>query len=135
MKNLTIRSLPLVLIALVYIASLPTQKAAAQNETVEEKVDKMPEPQGGMSGLMSYLGGNIKYPEAAREKGIEGVVMVSFVVKKEGEISDVAIIRGIGAGCDQEAMRVVKSMPKWTPGEKDGAKVNTQMQLPIKFKL
>ncbi len=108
---------------------------AQTSEEVHEKVDVMPMPPGGMDGLMTFMGENLKYPAQAKEKGIEGVVVVSFVVKKDGTIANAEILRGIGAGCDAEALRVVQSFPNWTPGEKDGNKVNTQMQLPVKYKL
>ncbi|UZD23666.1 energy transducer TonB [Algoriphagus halophytocola] len=134
MKNLALKSLPAFLLVLAFFTSLSMQGAYAQTEAFE-KVDKMPEPKDGMDGLVSYIGDNLIYPEDARKKGVEGVVVVSFVVQKEGDITDVKILRGIGTGCDEEAMRVVQGMPNWIPGEKDGSKVNTKMSLPIKFKL
>lgn len=111
------------------------QKSSAQSQEVHEKVDVMPTPPGGMQGLMQFMGENLKYPSQAKEKGVEGTVIVSFVVKADGSVSNPEILRGIGAGCDEEALRVVKAFPNWTPGEKDGKKVNTQMQLPVKYKL
>lgn len=120
---------------LIMIFFMNVQEGSAQTEEVLEEVDVMPVPAGGMQGLMTFMGENLKYPKQAREKGIEGVVVVSFVVQKDGSISNAEIIRGIGAGCDEEAMRVVKAFPNWTPGEKDGKKVNTKMNLPVKYKL
>lgn len=120
---------------LIMIFFMNVQEGSAQTEEVLEEVDVMPVPAGGMQGLMTFMGENLKYPEQAREKGVEGVVVVSFVVQKDGSISNAEIIRGIGAGCDEEAMRVVKAFPNWTPGEKDGKKVNTKMNLPVKYKL
>ncbi|MBN3584675.1 energy transducer TonB [Algoriphagus aestuarii] len=108
---------------------------AQTSEEVLEEVDVMPMPPGGMPGLMKFMSENMKYPEQAKEKGIEGVVIVSFVVKKDGSIANPVVMKGIGAGCDEEALRVVKAFPNWTPGEKNGEKVNTQMQLPVKYKL
>lgn len=120
---------------LFMIFFMNVQETSAQTEEVLQEVDVMPLPPGGMSGLMTFMSENLKYPEQAREKGIEGVVIVSFVIQKDGSIANPEILRGIGAGCDAEALRVVKSFPNWTPGEKGGKKVNTQMQLPIKYKL
>ncbi|SIN71098.1 energy transducer TonB [Algoriphagus halophilus] len=111
------------------------QEGTAQTQEVHQEVDVMPQPPGGMSGLMAFMSENLKYPEQAKEKGVEGVVIVSFVVQKDGSISNPEILRGIGAGCDEEAIRVVKAFPSWTPGEKDGEKVNTQIQLPVKYML
>lgn len=111
------------------------QESSAQSQEVHQKVDVMPIPQGGMQGLMQFMGENLKYPSQAKEKGVEGTVIVSFVVQADGSVSSPEILRGIGAGCDEEALRVVKAFPNWTPGEKDGKKVNTQMQLPVKYKL
>ncbi|MEN2282486.1 energy transducer TonB [Algoriphagus sp. SE2] len=115
--------------------SLNIQESNAQSQEVHEKVDVMPIPPGGMSGLMTFMSENLKYPSQAKEKGIEGTVVVSFVVQADGSVANPEILRGIGAGCDEEALRVVKSFPNWTPGEKDGKKVNTRMQLPVKYKL
>ena len=133
--NFSQKAVTLFVIALLYFAALPNQAAYAQNNIVYEEVDKMPVPQGGMEGLMSYLGQNIKYPKAAKKKGIEGKVFVDFVVKEDGSISEVSILRGIGGGCDEEAFRVVSDSPQWTPGEIDGKPVSTRMKLPIEFKL
>jgi TonB family protein len=82
-----------------------------------------------------FLMENIKYPEAAKKNGVQGKVFVTFVVKSDGTVSDVKVLRGVGAGCDEEAVRVVKLMPKWIPGEHRGTRVNVQYNLPIKFAL
>ena len=77
----------------------------------------------------------MKYPEEAKEIGIQGKVYVTFVVEVDGSITDVKVLRGIGSGCDDEAVRVVKSMPKWVPGKQRGVPVRVQFNLPINFKL
>ncbi|MBN3519578.1 TonB family protein [Algoriphagus lutimaris] len=120
---------------LCMIFFMNVQEGTAQTQEVHQEVDVMPQPPGGMSGLMAFMMENLKYPEQAKEKGVEGVVVVSFVVQQDGSISNPEILKGIGAGCDEEAIRVVKAFPSWTPGEKDGKKVNTQIQLPVKYKL
>ncbi|HNY01097.1 MAG TPA: TonB family protein [Bacteroidales bacterium] len=98
-------------------------------------VDKMPSFNGGEDARIKFMVENLKYPEEAIKKGIQGVVFVSFVVKADGSVASVKIVRGIGHGCDEEAFRVVKSMPKWIPGEMDGKPVDVIFNLPVKFKL
>lgn len=128
---------PIIMTSLMFfmIFFMNVQEGRAQTQEVHQEVDVMPQPPGGMSGLMAFMMENLKYPEQAKEKGVEGVVIVSFVVQQDGSISNTEILKGIGAGCDEEAIRVVKAFPNWTPGEKDGKKVNTQIQLPVKYKL
>ncbi len=98
-------------------------------------VEEMPEFPGGTAKLLEYIGKNIKYPMMARESDIQGKVYVNFVVEPNGSISHVEVLRGIGGGCDEEAVRVVQSMPKWKPGKQRGAPVRVQYMVPIVFKL
>jgi len=98
-------------------------------------VESMPEFPGGPAKMMEYIGKTIKYPMTARELGIEGRVFVNFVVEPDGSISNVKVLRPIGGGCDEEAVRVVESMPKWTPGKQRGQAVRVSFNLPVKFKL
>ena len=98
-------------------------------------VELMPEFPGGPEKLQEYVTTNIHYPSDAVEKGVEGKVFVGFVVEEDGSIGDVELLRGIGYGCDEEAMRVVRSFPKWNPGEKDGKVVRVRLQMPVFFKL
>ena len=97
-------------------------------------VEEMPEFPGGAGKLLEYIGKNIKYPMMARESDIQGKVFVQFVVEPDGNISHVQVLRGIGGGCDEEAVRVVESMPKWKPGKQRGAPVRVQYMVPIVFK-
>lgn len=111
-----------------------------EEEVVEEApiftvVESMPEFPGGQGELYKYLGNNIKYPVMAKESGIQGRVFVTFVVEKDGSITDVRLLRGIGGGCDEEAIRVVESMPNWKPGKQRGKPVRVQYNLPVKFTL
>jgi TonB family protein len=99
------------------------------------KVESMPEFPGGLSAFMKYLQENIKYPDDAKDAGIQGRVYLNFIVEKNGSISNIKVIRGIGAGCDEEAVRVVKNMPKWKPGMSKGQPVRVSFNLPIKFSL
>ena len=85
--------------------------------------------------MNDFIGKNLKYPEQATKNGVQGKVLVSFVVETDGSITDVKVIRGIGSGCDEEAVRVVKAMPKWQPAMKDGKAVAMQMHIPFSFTL
>ena len=98
-------------------------------------VETQPKPPGGMAGWNSYLASNLNYPAQARQMGIEGTVIVVFVVNTDGSVSDVDILRGIGGGCDEEAIRVVENSPNWEAGSQRKRLVNTRMRLPIRFKL
>lgn len=98
-------------------------------------VAQMPEFPGGEQMLFAFLRDNMKYPVFARENQIEGRVVMQFIVSKEGVIQDVKVLKGIGGGCDQEALRVVKSMPVWRPGKHNGREVPVTFTLPIVFDL
>lgn len=90
---------------------------------------------GGENAMLEYLLKNTRYPDLAKDFGIEGTVFIQFVVEKDGSITNVKIIRGIGGGCDEEALRVVQNMPLWQPGKVNGRPVRALLILPIKFKL
>ena len=94
-----------------------------------------PEYPDGTNALYKYLAENIHYPEQAKTEGIEGKVYIRFIVMNNGDIVNVEVTRGIGGGCDEEAIRVVKSMPKWIPATYEGKFVNVQYVIPINFKL
>ena len=98
-------------------------------------VEQQPEFQGGYEAMMNFIKKNMRYPASARRMGVDGTVYVSFVVSKDGSISEVKVIRGISADCDKEAMRVVSMMPPWRPGKQNGKPVFVRFVLPIKFKL
>ncbi len=121
------------------VVQVTTKKAAApsaeDNSDVFNVVEKMPEFEGGMNGMMSFLQKNIKYPEEAIKNGTQGRVVVQFVVNKDGSITDANVVKSVSPELDAEALRVVKSMPKWTPGEQRGEKVRVQFTLPVQFKL
>lgn len=111
-----------------------------EEEEVEEEqiftiVEDQPEFPGGHSAMMQYLNQNLRYPTMAREAGIQGTVFVTFVVERDGSITDVRIVRGLGGGLDEEALRVVRNMPSWTPGRQRGQAVRVQFNLPIRFVL
>jgi TonB family protein len=104
-------------------------------DQIFDAVETQPSPPGGMSGWSKYLSDNLKYPTQARRMGIEGHVFVVFVINTDGSIQDVEVLTGIGGGCDEEAVRIVKGAPKWNPGMQKGKAVRTRMRLPIRFKL
>ena len=96
-------------------------------------VEEQPTFSMGEEARQKFLSENIKYPDLARENGIQGTVYVTFVVEPDGSLSNVQVLKGIGAGCDEEAIRVVKMMPKWTPGKQRGKNVRVKINMPIKF--
>ncbi|MBP7496944.1 MAG: TonB family protein [Bacteroidales bacterium] len=98
-------------------------------------VEQMPEFPGGEEKLLKYLQNNIVYPQTAKENNITGKVFVTFVISRDGAVKDVKVLKGIGGGCDEEAVRVIKNMPKWQPGKQDGKSVDVRFNLPIKFAL
>ncbi|HCS88275.1 MAG TPA: energy transducer TonB [Bacteroidales bacterium] len=105
-------------------------------ETVFVIVEKMPEFPGGNERLFKYLSENLKYPVIAQENGIQGRAICQFVVNRDGSIVDVEVVRSAGdASLDKEAVRVIKSMPKWTPGKQRGKAVRVKYTLPVSFKL
>ncbi|MDT8412626.1 MAG: energy transducer TonB [Vicingaceae bacterium] len=108
-------------------------------EVVEEEiftiVEDMPEFPGGVQALYKYLGENVKYPQAAKANGISGKVFVNFTVEKDGSITAVKVIRGVHELLDKEAIRVVKSFPKWKPGKQRGKAVRVSYNIPISFVL
>ena len=111
------------------------QNKKAANDKVLEKAEVMPEYPGGDQAMMQFVAENVKYPQEAIDKEISGRVLVSFVVEKDGSIGDVKVVKGIGGGCDEEAVRVVNTMPKWKPGMDKGKPVRVSYMMPFSFKL
>lgn len=99
------------------------------------RVEKMPEFPGGEKALLKFLADNLEYPRQARNMTMEGLVTVQFVIERDGSVSEVVILKGIGAGCDEEALRVVNLLPDFSPGKQRGVPVRVQMVVPIHFKL
>jgi periplasmic protein TonB len=98
-------------------------------------VQKAPLFPGGENALIAYLSRNIVYPELARDANIQGIVVLTFVVKKDGSIGNLEIVKDIGGGCGKEALRVAQTMPLWSPGENNGQAVNVRFTLPVRFQL
>ena len=106
-----------------------------KEEEIFQVVEAMPEFPGGMAELMKYLQKSIKYPSISQENGVQGRVIVQFVVNKDGSIVDPVVIRSVDPYLDKEALRVVKAMPKWKPGEQRGKTVRVKFTLPVQFRL
>ena len=120
----------------IEIAPVQIEEEEDETETqIFTVVENEPEFPGGMEALYKYLAQNIKYPQLARDNGITGKVYVTFVVERDGSIANPKVLRDIGGGCGAEAIRVVKSMPKWTPGKQRGKAVRVQFNLPVNFNL
>jgi protein TonB len=111
------------------------EEEEAEEAQIFTVVESMPGFPGGDEARIKYLNENINYPQMARESGIQGRVFVTFVVERDGSVTDVRVLRGIGGGCDEEAVRVIKNMPKWNPGKQRGKPVRVQFNMPILFKL
>ena len=131
----------------VELASLAEKKEAKvekkdepEPEKVEESkvfdvVEEMPQFPGGPSALFEYLSKNIKYPVVAEENGVQGRVIVTFVVERDGSITDVKVVKSVDPSLDKEATRVVKSMPHWIPGKQNGSAVRVKYTVPVTFRL
>jgi protein TonB len=115
--------------------SLPVEPPSPKAEEPFQIVEEMPTFPGGQEALMRYLAENTQYPQNAREAGIKGPVYVQFVVNKQGQVEQAEVLRGIGFGCDEEAIRVVSSVPDWTPGRQRNRAVPVKMVVTIRFTL
>ena len=114
---------------------VPQEEEKEDPDQIFLVVEETAAPTGGMPAFYEYVAKKLKYPAQARRMGIEGKVFVEFVIERDGSITDVKAIKGIGAGCDEEAVRVLQSAPKWKPGKQRGKPVRQRMVLPIAFKL
>lgn len=117
------------------IADIKEKVTQDVEEKVWDVIEQMPEFPGGEAELMKFLSSNIKYPVIAQENGIQGKVIIGFIVSKTGVISDITVLRSLDPACDREAVRVVKLLPKWIPGKQNGENVNVRYTLPVAFKL
>ena len=117
------------------VSAQPEPPKHEEESKVFDIVEQMPSFPGGPAALMKFLSENIKYPVVAQENGVQGRVVVAFVVERDGSITDVHIARGVDPSLDKEAVRVVKSMPKWTPGKQNGSAVRVKFNVPVAFRL
>ena len=104
-----------------------------KKEEIFFQVEQMPQFEGGLAALGKYLSKHLRYPAAARDRGVAGLVYVQFVVDSRGQVSDVKVLKGIDTACDEEAARVVSQMPAWKPGRQNGRNVSVRFSLPIRF--
>ena len=111
------------------------EETEPQSKKVYNSVEQMPEFPGGVAGLMRYLSENIKYPPEAAKNDIEGRVIVQFIIDETGQVGEVKVVRSVSDELDAEAVRVVKTLPKFEPGRQDGEAVSVWYTLPINFKL
>lgn len=129
-------SLKVALMMLVLLFSFMTSTAQTKkNDMVFDVVEVMPQFPGGQIAMLKYIMENMKYPKQAMKEGIQGRVTVSFIVEKDGRVSNVRLLHSVQSALDKEAIRVVKSMPKWTPGKQNGKPVRVRFNLPVMFKL
>lgn len=127
------KKLFLIVFFMAFVSVNAYSQSKEQDDAVYSMVSEQPSFPGGMQEMMKFISENRKYPAEAKAKDIHGKVIVAFVVERDGSLSDVKIRRGIGYGCDEEAIRLIKSMPKWTPGKKNGKAVRVSMMLPVSF--
>ncbi|MEI8085747.1 MAG: TonB family protein [Paludibacter sp.] len=117
------------------IADIKENVTQVVEEKVWEVIEQMPQFPGGETELLSFIAKSIRYPVIAQENGIQGRVIIRFVVSKTGVVSNVEVLRSLDAACDKEAVRVVKTLPKWIPGKQNGVNVPVYYTLPITFRL
>jgi protein TonB len=131
MKTFQLLLLLLPAACLAQTDSLPV--APPETETIWMVVEEMPQFPGGRPALEKYLHENLRYPGEARQAGVKGTVYIGFVVCRDGSICNPQVMRGIGYGCDQEALRLIREMPRWLPGKQRGQPVLVRYSLPIRF--
>lgn len=119
----------------VVVKEEPKVEQKHEPEQIFVAVEQPAEFKGGQAALMKWLSNNVRYPEAAQQNGVSGRVIVRFVVEKDGSVSSPSIVRGVDRDLDQEALRVVRKMPKWQAGKNNGQPVRSYFNLPVTFKL
>lgn len=117
------------------VIAQPEPPKQPEESKVFDVVEQMPSFPGGQGALLEYLASHVKYPVVAQENGVQGRVVVSFVVERDGSITDVRVVRSVDPSLDREAARVVSSMPRWTPGKQNGSAVRVKYNVPVMFKL
>lgn len=127
------KKLFLIVFFMAFVSVNAYSQSKEQDDAVYSMVSEQPSFPGGMQEMKKFISENRKYPAEAKAKDIHGKVIVAFVVERDGSLGDVKIRRGIGYGCDEEAVRLIKSMPKWTPGKQNGKAVRVSMMLPVSF--
>jgi len=134
MKKVLFILIPLLFLFMSGFSQQQKQYVSYNDTTVFVIVDKFPEYPGGVEGFYKFLKDNLKYPDEAKRNDINGKVFIKFTIEKDGCVGDVQTLKGIGGGCDEEAVRVIKEMPQWKPGYIKGKPVRISLVIPILFK-
>ncbi len=127
------KKLFLIVFFMAFVSVNAYSQSKEQDDAVYSVVSEQPSFPGGMQEMMKFISENRKYPAEAKAKDIHGKVIVAFVVERDGSLSNIEILRPLGSGCDEEAIRLIKSMPKWTPGKQNGKAVRVSFKLPVTF--
>ena len=112
-----------------------TRKDTTTDDKVYEVCEQMPTYEGGDAALLKYITDSVKYPELAKKHGVQGRVVIGFIVEKDGSLTDVKVLRHVDVALDAEALRVVKGMPKWIPGRQNEQRVRVKYNVPVSFRL
>ena len=112
-----------------------THKDTTTDDKIYEVCEQMPIYEGGNAALLKYLTDSVKYPELAKKHGVQGRVVIGFIVEKDGSLTNVKVLRAVDRALDAEALRVMKAMPNWLPGQQDGRFVRVRYNVPLRFKL
>ena len=121
------------LFLIMFLAFLSVNAYSQSDDEVYSLVEEAAQFPGGQEEMMKFIQDNRQYPDEAKSQNLHGRVIVSFIVEKDGSLSNVKVMRSLGSGCDEEAVRVINSMPKWKPGKNSGKEVRTKMLVPITF--
>ena len=127
------KKLFLIMFFMAFVSVNAYSQSDDSDNSVYAMVDERAQFPGGQNEMLKYLQENLQYPEAAKANNVHGRVFVKFVVERDGSLSDIQIFRGLGSGCDEEAIRLIQSMPKWKPGKNKGKEVRTSMTVPVNF--
>ncbi|MBQ8760792.1 MAG: energy transducer TonB [Bacteroidales bacterium] len=121
------------LFLIMFLAFLSVNAYSQSDDEVYSLVEEAAQFPGGQEEMMKFIQDNRQYPDEAKSQNLHGRVIVSFIVEKDGSLSNVKVMRSLGSGCDEEAVRVINSMPMWKPGKNSGKEVRTKMLVPITF--
>lgn len=132
-KFTVMKKLFLIMFFMAFVSVNAYSQSDDSDNAVYKMVEEMAQFPGGQAEMLKFIQENRQYPEAAKANGVHGKVMVTFIVERDGSLSDVKVMRGLGSGCDEEAIRVVQSMPKWNPGKQRGKEVRCSYVVPITF--
>ena len=127
------KKLFLIMFFMAFVSANAYSQSDDSDNSVYAMVDERAQFPGGQNEMLKYLQENLQYPEAAKANNVHGRVFVKFIVERDGSLSDIKVMKGLGNGCDEEAIRLIQSMPKWKPGKNKGKEVRTSMTVPVNF--